>query len=194
MHDPPELLAHRLGHLLRDRLHALHERVAGPERAGEELQHVGELRLELLLAPLGQEVEDGRREQRHQDRARSPTKKPLEDEQHDAEHGHPGDVDEDRLGRAEREVGLLEPLLDLLEEALALGEVLGDLDGPLEQRGLREARLVLVLLGLPAVGVRVEGVVEDRLVLGHQRCDGVDPEGHRQEDPADTRGSSRSRC
>ena len=44
-----------------------------------------------------------------------------------------GDVEEDRLGRPQRQVGLLEPLLDLLQEALALGEVLGDLDGPLER-------------------------------------------------------------
>ena len=49
--DPAQLAAHRLGDLLRHGLDALHERVAGPQRAGQQLQRVGQLRLELLLAP-----------------------------------------------------------------------------------------------------------------------------------------------
>ena len=46
--DPAQLLAHRLGDLLGHGLDALHERVAGPQRARQQLQRVGQLGLELL--------------------------------------------------------------------------------------------------------------------------------------------------
>ena len=51
--DPAQLPAHRLGDLLRHRLHALHERVAGAQRAGQQLEGVGEQRLELLAPAVG---------------------------------------------------------------------------------------------------------------------------------------------
>ena len=41
--DPAQLVAHRVVDLLRHRLDALHERVAGAQRAREQLERVGQL-------------------------------------------------------------------------------------------------------------------------------------------------------
>ena len=49
--DPPQLEAHRLGHLLGDRLHALHERVAGPQGARQQREGVGQQLPGSPLAP-----------------------------------------------------------------------------------------------------------------------------------------------
>ena len=52
-HDPGELLGERRLGLLAHHLDRPQERVAGRQRRGDERQGVGELRLELPLAPLG---------------------------------------------------------------------------------------------------------------------------------------------
>ena len=59
--DPAQLQAHRLGDLLGHRLHALHERVAGPQGAGQEREGVGQQRHELLAAAPGEEAHRGDR-------------------------------------------------------------------------------------------------------------------------------------
>ena len=72
--DPAQLAAHRLGDLLRHGLDALHHRVAGPQRARQQLERVGQLRLELLLALAGQEVQHRRRQQQRTPKASTTTK------------------------------------------------------------------------------------------------------------------------
>ena len=47
---PAQFATHGVVDLLGHGVHALHQRVAGPQRAGEELQHVRQLRHELALA------------------------------------------------------------------------------------------------------------------------------------------------
>ncbi len=47
---PLQLLAHRVGDLLRDGFEALHERETGPQRAREQRQRVGQLTFEALAA------------------------------------------------------------------------------------------------------------------------------------------------
>ena len=57
-HDPAELAAHRVFDLLRHGLDALHQRVAGAERAREQLERVGQLADERGLALPGFVVEE----------------------------------------------------------------------------------------------------------------------------------------
>ena len=122
--------------------------------------------------------------------ARRPTKKPVQDEQHDAEHGHRGDVDEDRLGRAER-----------------AGSACSSRFSTFSRKPWRSAKSSVISTARwksavcekppsssssSAVQPSVYGLSalsSDRLVLGHQRGDGVHAEGHRQEHRRRRRGS-----
>ena len=99
---PAQLLAHRLGDLLGHGLDALHERVAGPERAGRA---AGACRaagaMNCLAPPVGQEVHDRRREQGDEDQPMTSAEDrlPRARAAAGASDDDAGDVEEQRLGR-----------------------------------------------------------------------------------------------
>ena len=135
--DPAQLEAHRLGDLLGDRLHALHERVAGPQRAGEQREGVGQQRHERLAATAGQEATPRPPGTRAASR---PTMRPRMTERghHEAEQRgdhDDGGVEEQRLAGPQRQVGPLEGGLGAAEHASLLGDLLGEMDGPLHEGG-----------------------------------------------------------
>ena len=102
---------------LGDLLEALGEGEAGAHRAGEEVQHVRQLRLELAQATLRaaarrhatgpMTASHGQHERR---RDGEQQRRASED------HEDAAEVEEQRLGRAQREVGLLELVLDTVEQ------------------------------------------------------------------------------
>ena len=69
---PRELLGCGLGGVLGHRVERLQQREARRQAAGNEREHVGQLRLELLASPPRQEPQDERRQQVSQDSARRP--------------------------------------------------------------------------------------------------------------------------
>ena len=116
-----QLLAHRVGGLLRHGLEALHERETGAERAREQRQGVGQLVLELqqtLALAVTHVTERADRDDRRGDEPGDRTDDDREQqERHDRERG---DVEE-QLRRADRQVGPLEHVLDLGEQAGPVG-------------------------------------------------------------------------
>ncbi len=97
-------------------------------------------------------------------------------------HDDGDEVEEHHLGRTERDVGELELVLDLLEEAPVLGEALGEGHRPLEERTLGEA--LGLTLGSGAAGGRVgvvrEHGVEARALADDELHDHVDRHTERQ--------------
>ena len=128
------------------RLETLREREAGPHRAREQVQDVRKLGLEVpqaLLPATVQERDGKHRDQHDQDqRGRGPSQEHAEEQ---AEK-HRGEVDEQRLGWAQREIGLFERVLGAFEESGAIGDAAGDADHPLHHLALGH-----VLVGLLAL-------------------------------------------
>ena len=91
---------------------------------------------------LGQEAQRGGRHQRRDGQHDQEDERAARE--HERQHERPrraGDVEEHRLGGAQREVRPLERALDPVEEAPVLGELPRELDRALHHRGLRHALL-----------------------------------------------------
>src|SRR5581483_1782452 len=161
---PAQLPGHRLRGLLDHGLQALQERVAGPQRSRQQVQRVGQLGLEGLQAPAAQRPHDedgeggGQRGEHHSDgqcRRRG--------EGHDAQQRNAGGVEEQRLGRPQRQVGLLQEPLDLHQEVAALRHLGGQPDRPLHEAAFDERRaggVVAVVVG----GGRLSGIGAEPLL------------------------------
>ena len=110
----------------------------GSHRAGEQVQRVGELDLELAEALLAPAVQRGDREDGGGDDEdqREPEREQQDAEQRD--HEHAGEVEEQRFGRTQRQVGLLERVFGARQQTGAVGEPAGEADHPLQDRGLGE--------------------------------------------------------
>ena len=111
---PLELAARRLGRLLGDRLEALHEREAGAHRArraGSACRAAGARTCGRRFAASAMEHADGITARDRGEDQRQAGRKHQEAEDRGSTKTT-GEVEEERLGRAERQVGLLERVLD----------------------------------------------------------------------------------
>ncbi len=140
---PLQLTAHRRADFLRDCLQTLHEREAGAQRARQQRQRVRQLVLERALAAtlLLRDVHD--RRQRGDRRGNETVDQPTDGRDAEEQHHDRRRRVEEHLACAHRHVGALERLLDPLQYAGALGELVRERDRLLHHRGLGRRRRAL---------------------------------------------------
>ena len=160
----------------RNRVDGLHQRVAGPQRARQQLQRVGQLARELPPPCAGEEVEHGQGAEAEHDEGGEPTNQLSHDRARRHEHGGDRDPEEQELGRPQGQVGLLELALDAVEDAAVARHSSGRLDGTAHEGRLGQDALagvvVALVVGVALVAVRTQGAFEHRRVTDHQHHDG----------------------